>query len=94
MKPLYLVPVSAETQVVVGRPSKQLASVPNRIREIRLLRGLTLQALSERVGCSDETIRRYETGEGAVTLAQLERVAQELGVRAADLINDRPDSAA
>ena len=73
---------------MVGRPSKQITDVPNRIREIRLLRGLTLQALSERVGCSDETIRRYETGEGAVTLSQLERIAQELGVRASELINE------
>ncbi len=73
---------------MVGRPSKQITDVPNRIREIRLSRGLTLQALSERVGCSDETIRRYETGEGSVTLSQLERIAQELGVRAGELIND------
>src|SRR6266851_3824255 len=75
---------------MAGRPSKTIIHPPNRIQQIRKAKGLTLEWLAERIGKSDETVRKYETGDEGVspTLYVLERIAAALGVKAHMLLND------
>ncbi len=66
-------------------------SPPNRIREWRRHRGLSLEQLAERVGSTNQTIGRYERGERSVTIDVLLQLAPALGVKPADLLPD-PES--
>ena len=57
-----------------------------RIREIRRRRGLTLQALAEKVGTTPQTIQRLETNNMTVSVDWLLRIADALNLSAADLL--------
>lgn len=63
-----------------------------RIREVRRARGMTLDEVAR--ACSPpttpQTIGRLETGTRTVSVGWLNRIAQALGVDAADLV-DHPD---
>jgi transcriptional regulator with XRE-family HTH domain len=70
------------------------------IREIRRARGLTLQDVAARCSppTTPQTIGRLETGMRTVSVAWLNRIADALGVTAADLVrlpsrNDLPVAA-
>ena len=56
------------------------------IRQIRKLRGLTLQDLADKVGTTPQTIQRLETNSMTVSLAWLERIGQALGMNPAMLL--------
>lgn len=58
----------------------------NRIREIRLARGLTESELARRVGTSQPQIRRLEAGQRRLTEEWMRRIAKALDVRPADLL--------
>lgn len=58
-----------------------------RIREIRKRRGMTLQALAERVGTTPQTIQRLETDNMTVSVEWLLRIAEALDLAAADLLD-------
>lgn len=73
---------------MTGRPSNPLPRPPNRIKEVREAKGLTQNWVAERVGVTGESIRKYETGDVAISIFQLERVARALGVPAHTLLND------
>jgi transcriptional regulator with XRE-family HTH domain len=73
---------------MAGRPSKPIVNPPNRIREAREARGLTQEQIAKQLGVAGETIRKYETGENAVSVYALQRVAKALGVPAYTLLND------
>lgn len=60
----------------------------NNIRKFRELRGLTLEALGDKIGKGLRTVQRYETGERNVSLKLLEKIAAALGVTTADLIEN------
>jgi transcriptional regulator with XRE-family HTH domain len=51
-----------------------------RLRELRLLRGMTLQQLGAAIGLSYQGVQRYEAGRNAITAARLEKIAETLGV--------------
>ena len=72
---------------MLGRPPNALPNPPNRIREIRLTLRLTQKGLGSYVAVSAETIRKWETGENAVTLPQIERLAAALGLKPQTLMN-------
>lgn len=72
---------------MAGRPSKPIVNPPNRIREAREARGLTQEQIAKQLGVAGETIRKYETGENAVSVYALERVAKAIGVPAYTLLN-------
>lgn len=57
-----------------------------RIREVRRRRGMTLQALAERVGTTPQTIQRLETNNMTVSVDWLLRIADALELSAADLL--------
>jgi transcriptional regulator with XRE-family HTH domain len=83
-------PLAVTMRAMAGRPSKTIIHPPNRIQQIRKAKGLTLEWLAEQIGKSDETVRKYETGDEGVspTLYVLERIAKALGVKAHVLVND------
>jgi transcriptional regulator with XRE-family HTH domain len=60
-----------------------------RIREIRKLKGLTLQELGERVSTTAQTIQRLETDNMTVSLDWLIRIADALGVSPSSLLAGR-----
>lgn len=70
-----------------GRPPKPLRAYPNRIRALREKRGLSLEHLAAEIGISDETLRRYETGERQVKVSDLEHIARALDVPAPQLLS-------
>jgi transcriptional regulator with XRE-family HTH domain len=59
-----------------------------RIRDVRLARKMTLQDVADRClpPTTPQTIGRLETGARTVSVAWLNRIAQALGVTAADLV--------
>ena len=57
--------------------------VAMRLRERRLLLGLTQQELGERVGNSAQQVHKYETGVNRLSAGRLFQLAEVLGVEAA-----------
>ena len=58
-----------------------------RVRELRMERGMTVNALAERSGVSRATIWKLEqSGVKNVSIGTLQRLAKALGVRTEDLI--------
>jgi transcriptional regulator with XRE-family HTH domain len=61
----------------------------NRIAELRKARGLTLKALAERIGTSNQQISHLEKGRRRLTLDWMERTAIALHCEPFDLVSDR-----
>lgn len=74
--------------------TKKLDNPPNRIREHRVKRGLTLAELSGRTNIDAAYISKMELGDRRETLSHLRVLATHLGVTVGDLLNseDNPDS--
>lgn len=60
--------------------------LPIRMRYWRKQRGLTLKEVADRMGCTEQTAQRYETGTRTTTLEVLARIARALDVEVADLL--------
>ena len=58
------------------------------LRTHRLTAGLSQQALGELTGLHQATISRIESGKHNVTLEQLRRIGEALGVSLQDLVNE------
>lgn len=58
-----------------------------RIREIRRLRGLTLQELASKVGTTAQTVQRLETDNMAISLDWLEKIASAFGLNVCALLS-------
>lgn len=56
------------------------AHVGRKVREIRLLRGLTQANVAEQLGLSFQQLQKYETGHNRVSASRLYEIAQLLGV--------------
>lgn len=61
-----------------------------RIRQIRKRRGLTLQALADKVGTTPQTIQRLETDNMTVSVDWLQRIGNALGLPPAQLLDTPP----
>ena len=57
-----------------------------KIRDIRLQKGMTQQELADKLGVNQCTVSDYETGQLDLTLPKLVRIADALGVTIYDLI--------
>lgn len=68
------------------RPTKD-HRYPNRLREWRERRGLTLKELAAKTRDAWQNIQRYETGERKLTVEDLPRFAKALGIEQADFLN-------
>ena len=75
-----------------GNLSAMQGEIPNRLREWRKARGLTLDQLAERLGTTNQTLSRYERGERSLTIDLLLQIAPHLDCKPADLLPD-PESA-
>jgi transcriptional regulator with XRE-family HTH domain len=69
-----------------------VTDAPNKIRELRMEKKLSQQAVADRIGVSKVTISDLERGEMQLTVEYMRRIAKALGVEAADLLsrNDNP----
>jgi len=59
-----------------------------RIKEIRKIKGLTINQLAEATGISKRMISAYEANDNDISLAKLQRIAGALNVSIIDLIID------
>lgn len=73
---------------MAGRPSKRIVNPLNRIREVREAKGKTQEWVGDKIGVTGATVAKYETGEAAVSVYQLGRIARALGVPAYTLLAD------
>ena len=71
-----------------GRPPNPLRHPPNRLREVREIKGLSLAAVKKLSGFPAQTLQRWETGERPIPLWKLEKIARALGVPAYKLLKD------
>lgn len=58
-----------------------------RMRQLRALKGLTQEELAEAVGVSTDFISLIERGQRAPSFENLERLAEALAVKVADLFS-------
>lgn len=63
-----------------------LSSLPNRIRALRVEKGMTLQELAPLAGVTFSHLAALETGGRELTMPVMERLAESLGVPVADLL--------
>jgi transcriptional regulator with XRE-family HTH domain len=70
----------------------KIQSQPNNISSIREQKGLTIEQLAERSGLSVGYISRMARGERNISLKNLAKLADALGVSPSELIEDQPPS--
>lgn len=63
-----------------------MADLPNRLFELRRLRGLSQQDLADRAGCSKMHVSGMERGKRELSLTMMRRLAQALDVSVAELL--------
>ena len=71
-------------------PSDPQSRLAARLRQLRIDRGLSLDAFAERAGVSRSMISLVERGESSPTAAVLDRLAAGLGVTLASLFAEEP----
>lgn len=77
------------------RPSEELISAPSRaLRSARLAQGLSLRALSARVGMPYSTLSKLENGKMTMTYDKLIRLTLGLGIDLQDLVAEAQQNAA
>jgi transcriptional regulator with XRE-family HTH domain len=88
------IPPMTATLIKFPIMTKKLDNPPNRIREHRVKRGLTLAELSDRTNIDAAYISKMELGDRRETVAHLRILAKHLGVTVGDLLNneDNPTS--
>ena len=57
--------------------------VARRVRQLRVLAGLSMQELAARIGTSYQMLYKYETGKNRISAGRLHAIAQALGVEVA-----------
>lgn len=71
-----------------------MAEIGDKIRKIRIQRGLTIQAVSEATELSASFISRMERGDINPSLSSIKKIADALGISIGHLFDDRPYGAA
>ncbi len=64
--------------------------LPNRLRELREARGLTLRELAEQVGTSNQQVSHLELGKRQLTTDWMARLAAVLGCHPWELVAELP----
>lgn len=77
----------------LGRPVKTEAKPLNRVREHRLARDLSLDALAELAGMTRSALSRIETGETVMNIDHMRRLAIALNIREDQLLASSARSA-
>ena len=78
----------------MARKSKTLDNAPNRIRDWRLLRKLTLEELAGRVGVTIGHMQKWEIADRNISYERFKCIAKALNVKVSDLLRaeDSPDT--
>lgn len=63
------------------------ARVADRLKSIRLARGVTVAGLSEATGIADKTLRRHLVRVDMINFANFEAICEALDVRSEDVLN-------
>jgi transcriptional regulator with XRE-family HTH domain len=66
-------------------------NIGTKVRQLRLKRGLTLQAVSDRTGLSKPSLSQIENNSGAPPIATLIKISNALGVKIGHFFQDAPD---
>lgn len=74
--------------MTLRRTEPELLAFARRLRETRLYLGLSQEMLAEIVGVHVTYLRKMETCRGNPTLVTIQRLADGLGVSAAQLVAD------
>lgn len=61
-----------------------------RLKQLRLARELTLHELADLVGTTHTSIQRWESGKRSISTRWLDRLAEALGVHAAEILEPPP----
>lgn len=69
--------------------TKKLEIWPNRIRELRLKKGMTQQKLGELIGMSKQMVGRIELGRRSLKLEHQRAIARVLECSPADILPER-----
>jgi len=65
----------------MGRNTKAMnAQMGERLRQLRLMRGLTQKSLAATMGVSYQQIQKYESGTNVLSLSRMQLCAESLGV--------------
>lgn len=71
------------------RLNKEVNTIAQRLYEARKDSGLTQAALADFAGLSESTIKRYEHGEGDMTIQTIFRIASALNLDLSEITSDR-----
>jgi transcriptional regulator with XRE-family HTH domain len=88
----------AATPILPGKPRGGARSIDKqlgrKIRERRILLGLSQQALAERIDVTNQQVHKYESGLNRITASRLVEVAAALSWSAAELLDgiERPQA--
>ena len=66
-------------------------SIGNKVRRLRLKRGMTLKEVAERTGLSKPLLSQIENNTGAPPIATLIKISNALGVKIGHFFQDAPD---
>jgi transcriptional regulator with XRE-family HTH domain len=89
---LSLDALSPLSEEIAETTASTLAAIGFRIRELRQLRGLTLQALADVSGLSTSMLSLVERGRASPSIGSLIVIANALGVAMSDLLVNGADS--
>lgn len=81
-----------ETDGLAQIGDEQLPAPSRALRNARIARGLSLRALSARVGMPYSTLSKLENGKMIMTYDKLIRLSQGLGIDLQDLVTGAPDT--
>lgn len=84
------IPAPSEADNFVDPAAATLAAIGLRIKEIRLSRGLTLQAVSDVSGVSPSMLSLVERGRASPSIGSLVVIASALGVSMSDIVAAEP----
>ena len=62
----------------------------NMIRQLRETKGMTQAALAEKLGVSDKSVSKWETGKGYPDITLIPSIASALGISAVELLSGEP----
>lgn len=72
--------------MVRSLPQGKTLATPNRIRNIRIAQGLTLEAVAKRVGTTNQQVSHLELGRRRLTDDWLQRLSRALSCHPMDLL--------
>ncbi|NIR31194.1 MAG: helix-turn-helix transcriptional regulator [Gammaproteobacteria bacterium] len=82
---------SQRAALAEGNDAEYLAALGERVRRVRLRRGMTRSMLSEHSGVSERYLAQLEGGRGNVSIRLLRRIARAMDVPVADLVHEGPE---